>query len=142
LLKQSVEPEKVARLLKTIRRHLGHRIAFAVEDAKIALSEVSNISLPLDFLEETLAANATQSGFDAAIKDKTDRLTRVARECIAKAGSKPGDIDTIFFTGGSSRVPAVQHAISSAAPNARATTGSDFLSVALGLTREAQRKFA
>ena len=33
------EPDKVARLLKAIRRRLGHRIAFAVEGAKIALSE-------------------------------------------------------------------------------------------------------
>ncbi|MGA9795623.1 MAG: Hsp70 family protein [Rhizomicrobium sp.] len=137
LLKQSVEPAKVARLLKTIRRHLGHRIAFAVEDAKIALSEAPQIPLALDFLEDALGANATQPGFDAAIRDKTDRLARVARACIAKAGCKPGDIDTIFFTGGSSRVPAVQRSISTAAPNARATTGSDFLSVALGLTRQA-----
>jgi hypothetical chaperone protein len=142
LLKQSVEPQKVARLLKTIRRHLGHRIAFAVEDAKIALSDEPSTALPLDFLEDALAANATQSGFDVSIRDKTDRLNRVARECIAKAGLAPDAIDTIFFTGGSSRVPAVQRAIASAAPNARATTGFDFLSVALGLTREAQRKFA
>jgi hypothetical chaperone protein len=142
LLKQSIEPQKVARLLKSIRRHLGHRIAFAVEDAKIALSDEASIALPLGFLDDALAANATQSGFDAAIRDKTDRLNRVARECIAKAGLAPDAIDTIFFTGGSSRVPAVQRTISAAAPNARATTGSDFLSVALGLTREAQRKFA
>jgi hypothetical chaperone protein len=142
LLRQSVEPDKVSRLLKTIRQHLGHRIAFAVEDAKIALSDDLRVSLPLGFLEDGLAAHATQTAFDSAIKDKSDRLTRVARDCIAKAGVRTGDIDTIFFTGGSSRVPAVQQAISAAAPNAQAATGSDFLSVALGLTREAQRKFA
>lgn len=142
LLKQAVEPDKVARLLKTIRRHLGHRIAFAVEDAKIALSDMASAPLPLAFLESGLAAQATQTSFDAAIRDKTARLHRIASECIAKAGLKPDAIDTIFFTGGSSRVPAVQRAIASAAPNARATAGSDFLSVALGLTREAQRKFA
>lgn len=142
LLRDAVEPTKVARLLKTIRRHLGHRIAFAVEDAKIALSETTTAPLPLLFLETGLTAEATQTSFDAAIQDKTTRLHRVAAECIAKAGLKPDAIDTIFFTGGSSRVPAVQRAIASAAPNAHATTGSDFLSVALGLTREAQRKFA
>ena len=32
------EPEKVGRLLKVIRQRLGHRLAFAVEEAKIALS--------------------------------------------------------------------------------------------------------
>src|ERR1700744_371060 len=39
LVADSRAPEKVARLLKTIKRRLGHRIAFAVEDAKIALSD-------------------------------------------------------------------------------------------------------
>ena len=41
-----------------------------------------------------------------------------------------------------SRVPAVRDAIVRAAPAPASTTGSDFLSVALGLTREAQRRFA
>jgi hypothetical chaperone protein len=141
LLKQSREPEKVARLLKTVKRHLGHRIAFAVEDAKIGLSDAQTIALPLDFLDAGLRAEASQPCFQSAIQDKLDKLRSVAGDCVARAGVTADRIDTIFFTGGSSRVPAVQKAITGAAPNARATTGSDFLSVALGLTREAQRKF-
>src|SRR6185437_6559484 len=39
LIAGSREPERVARLLKVVRQRLGHRIAFAVEDGKIALSE-------------------------------------------------------------------------------------------------------
>jgi hypothetical protein len=38
-------------------------------------------------------------------------------------------------------VPAVREAIRKAAPDAAVAAGSDFLSVALGLTRAAQRKF-
>ncbi|MEJ0044327.1 MAG: Hsp70 family protein [Rhizomicrobium sp.] len=135
------EPEKVARLLKVVRERLGHRIAFAVEDGKIALSEANAAALPLDFIERGLAAEATRHGFDHAIASRTERLFRTASDCIRDAGLKPDDIHTIFFTGGSGRVPAVRAAIGRAAPNARATTGSDFLSVALGLTREAQKRF-
>jgi hypothetical chaperone protein len=69
------------------------------------------------------------------------RLRGVASACVAAAGLRPQDIHTIFLTGGSSRVPAVRDAIASAAPEAVARTGSDFLSVALGLTREAARRF-
>jgi hypothetical chaperone protein len=136
------EPEKVARLLKVIRQRLGHRIAFAVEDAKIALSDAGATPLLLDFVEAALAADATRHGFDHAIRGKTDRLHAITRSCIRDAGLKPDDIHTIFFTGGSGRVPAVREAITCAVPGARATAGSDFLSVALGLTREAQKRFA
>jgi hypothetical chaperone protein len=141
LLGCSCEPEKVARLLKTIRRRLGHRIAFSVEDAKIALSGVSRALIPLDFIEAALAAEATRGMFESAVRDKTHRLRSAASGCVAAAGLRPRDIHTIFLTGGSSRVPAVRAAIALAAPEAVARTGSDFLSVALGLTREAARRF-
>jgi hypothetical chaperone protein len=141
LLALSAEPDRVSRLLKTIRRHLGHRIAFCVEDAKIALSEAGTAALPLDFLEAGLFAAATRDGFEKAIGDKSAKLTEMATLCITRAGIKPRAVQTIFFTGGSSRVPAVREAIRKAAPDAAIAAGSDFLSVALGLTRAAQRKF-
>lgn len=142
LADNSREPEKVLRLLKVIRERLGHRIAFAVEDTKIALSDSDSAAIALDFVAPALAARATTTGFDRAIRGKTERLTQTAARCIADSGLVPGDIQTIFFTGGSSRVPAVRAAIAKAAPSARAATGSDFLSVALGLTREASRRFS
>jgi hypothetical chaperone protein len=141
LVENACEPEKVRRLLKVIRERLGHRIAFAVEDAKIALSDREAVAIALEFIETALAARATAQRFDQAIRAKTDRLTQVAGQCIADSGLTPDKIQTIFFTGGSSRVPAVRKAIAKAAPSARAATGSDFLSVALGLTREAARRF-
>ncbi|MGZ5961161.1 MAG: Hsp70 family protein [Rhizomicrobium sp.] len=141
LVAGSREPEKVARLLKVIRARLGHRIAFAVEDSKIELSDRTTASLALEFIDMRLAATATRLGFDEAIASRTERLYATAAKCIRDAGLKRDAIQTIFFTGGSSRVPAVREAIARAAPAARIATGSDFLSVALGLTREAQKRF-
>ncbi len=141
LLAQSREPEKVARLLKTIRRRMGHRIAFAVEDAKIELSDLAQTHIPLHFIEPSLAAEASRETFESAVREKTIRLHHVAADCIAAAGLRPHDIHTIFLTGGSSRVPAVRKTIAAAAPDAALRTGSDLLSVALGLTREAARRF-
>ena len=131
------EPKKVERLLKVVRQRLGHRLAFAVEDAKIALSAEQRAAVPLSFLEAGLAITATRVGFDRAIDARLDRLHKTASDCIAAAGLKPPAIDTIFLTGGSSRVPSVRAAIGRAAPSARLAGGSDLLSVALGLTQMA-----
>jgi hypothetical chaperone protein len=131
------EPEKVGRLLKVIRQRLGHRLAFAVEDAKIALSGADRVALPLAFVDDGLAAMAERIDFECAIAAQADRLYLTARSCIAAAGLGAVAIDTIFLTGGSSRVPAVRAAIARAAPSARLAAGSDFLSVALGLTQMA-----
>ena len=137
LVTLACEPEKVERLLEVVRRRLGHRLAFAVEDAKIALSAEDSVAILLGFLEASLAAVATRAEFEGAIEARLDRLNRTARDCIAAAGLGPSSIDTIFLTGGSSRVPAVRAAIARAAPSARLAAGSDLLSVALGLTQMA-----
>jgi hypothetical chaperone protein len=131
----SNEPGKVERLLKVLHQRLGHRLAFAVEDAKIVLSAEESATVPLAFLEAGLGITATRHQLDRAIKARVDRLHRTARACIAAAGLKADAIDTIFLTGGSSRVPAVRAAIARAAPSARLAGGSDLLSVALGLTQ-------
>ena len=136
------EPEKLARLLRVVQKRLGHRLAFAVEETKMTLSAQDSASLPLDFLEAGLAAPATRAGFDRAIEPMTERLSSTARDCIATAGLRPGDIDTVFLTGGSSRVPAVRAAIARTAPAARLAGGTeDLLSVPLGLTQMAGRMF-
>jgi hypothetical chaperone protein len=138
LVSLACEPEKVKRLLNLVRQRLGHRLAFAVEDAKIALSAEERAAMPLAFLEADLATTATRADFDRAIEARTDRLYKTASDCIAAAGLSPAAIDTIFLTGGSSRVPAVRTAIGRAAPSARLAGGSDLLSVALGLTQMAE----
>ena len=143
LVSIACEPEKVDRLLKVVRHRLGHRLAFAVEDAKIALSAEERVAMPLAFLEAGLSAPATRADFDRAIDARIDRLHKAAGDCIRLAGLKPAAIDTIFLTGGSSRVPAVRAAIGRAAASARLAAplagGSDLLSVALGLTQMAGR---
>lgn len=135
LAARAAEPEKVARLLALLRRRLGHRVAFAVEDAKMVLSAEDHAAVALAFIEAGLAAAATRPAFDRAIANGMQRLGRAAHECIAAAGLRPAAVDTVFLTGGSSRVPAVRTAVSRAAPAARIAGGSDLLSVALGLTR-------
>jgi len=141
LVSLACEPEKVERLLAVVRQRLGHRLGFAAEDAKIALSAEERADVPLTFLEAGLAITATRADFDRAIKARIDRLYRAASDCISAAGLKPAAVDTIFLTGGSSRVPAVRAAIGRAAPSARLAAplagGSDLLSVALGLTQMA-----
>lgn len=137
LLSIACQPEKVERLQTLVRQQHGHRLALAVEDAKIALSAEERTTLPLGFLEADLAPTVKRVDFDRAIAAETERLYSVAKNCIAAAGVAPTAIDTIFLTGGSSRVPAVREAVARAAPAARLAGGSDLMSVALGLTQMA-----
>jgi hypothetical chaperone protein len=67
------------------------------------------------------------------------RLRLSIWNCLALAGVDT--VDTVFMTGGSSLVPAVEAVLRDELPDAAIKRGDDFLSVALGLTLEAQRRY-
>ncbi len=135
------EPEKVGRLVTTATKHLGHRIAFSVEDGKIALSDRDEAHIELGFLEKGLEAPASRALFHHTIEREIERLDRAISTCLIEARVSPKAIGSVFLTGGTARVPAVRAAITGALPEARIAQGDDFLSVALGLTRAAERRY-
>jgi len=139
--RQAREPDKTKRLLAVLKRQLGHRMAFAVESGKIALSGEASTRIPLHFIETNLEAPATREAFDETIGSEIMRLRLSVWNCLAMAGVDAADINTVFMTGGSSRVPAIEALLREEFPDASLRRGDDFLSVATGLTREAMLRY-
>jgi len=135
----AVEPEKTERLLTVLTKQFGHRIAFAVEAGKIELTATEEAAIALAYIERNLAASASRAMFDEAIAAELMRLRLAVWNCLALADVD--GVDTVFMTGGSSLVPAVEAVIAQELPAAAIKRGDDFLSVALGLTLEAQARY-
>ena len=138
----AVEPAKARRLRIVIERHLGHRLAFAVEAAKIALSGADETPIEMGFIEAGLSAPATRDGFEDAVAAERARMAAAVAETLKRAGTAAEEIGTVFLTGGSSRVPVLRKAIASVVSPNKFTAGDDMLSVALGLTEEARLRYA
>jgi hypothetical chaperone protein len=138
----AVEPQRTARLLSVLTKHLGHHIAFAVERAKIELTAAQATKIDLALVEAGLAAPATREAFDETIDAELMRLRLAVWNCLALAEVDADGIDTVFMTGGSSLVPAVEAVLREEIPAAAIKRGDDFLSVALGLTLAAQSRYA
>jgi len=62
-------------------------------------------------------------------------------ETLRRAQLAPDDIDTVFLTGGSSSVPALNAANGARLPGATIARGDTFGSVGLGLVLDAHRRF-
>jgi len=60
---------------------------------------------------------------------------------FADAGVKPEDVDTVFFTGGSSGVGLLRERIGAMVPGARRVEGDLFGSIGTGLALDALRRF-
>ncbi|NEO52369.1 MAG: molecular chaperone DnaK [Okeania sp. SIO3B5] len=94
------------------------RLREAAEKAKIELSstKVTNINLPFITADETgpkhLETQLTRAQFEKLVKNLTQSTIKPVEQALKDAGMTPEKIDKIILVGGSTRIPAVQAAIS------------------------------
>lgn len=137
----SYEKNLIARLIRVIRDKAGHHILDAVETSKQHLSEELEVKLNLDFIENDLSVAIQRSKLNDVIQDQLDDIVSTVQETVKQAKVKHSDINAIFYTGGSSKIPSVREQITRLFPEAEVVQGDAFGSVGMGLTIDAQRKF-
>ncbi|MEO5934994.1 MAG: Hsp70 family protein, partial [Duganella sp.] len=141
LLRDSAEQEKLGRLQRLIDERAGHWLAMKVEEGKIALSDAVKVRLELDRLSPALTLELDRAQFDDAISHLVGSVENTVLKLLADAGVAPADVDTVFFTGGSSGVRMLRERIGALVPAARKVEGDLFGSIGAGLALDAVRKF-
>lgn len=134
-------PERIARLRRVIAGRVGHGVAMAVEDAKIALSEAEVARLALSDLTGGPNPLATRAGFEEAVAVPVDRIGGTIAALLASAGVTADQVGTVFMTGGSSGLPVVRRVVQAVLPGVRIATGDMLGSVGTGLALDAARRF-
>jgi len=141
LLAIAHDKTRMQRLVDVLEKRSGHRILYAVEHAKQKLSELTEVILPLNFIENNLSTLITRNELNLVIHDDLNRIITCIMQTIALAGVKPQNISAIFYTGGSTKIPVIHEKINPLFLNAEIVQGDAFGSVGLGLTIDAQRKY-
>ena len=141
LVRDAREQDKLGRLQRLIDERAGHWLAMKVEEGKIALSGAEQVALELDRLSPAVTLDLTRSGFDGAIGHLVGSVEQTVQKMLADAGVQPGQVDTVFFTGGSSGVLSLRERIGAVLPAARKVEGDLFGSIGAGLALDAVRKF-
>lgn len=136
------EKQGISRLLRVIKTRAGHHILDAVEKTKQHLSEKQAVSLDLSFIEEELEVLVQRELLNTVIDEQLERIMETVQQTIKLAGVKGSDLDAIFYTGGSTKIPVIREKINALLPQATVVQGDAFGSVGLGLTIDAQRKYA
>lgn len=130
----------IERLVNVLRKRMGHRILYSIEIVKQQLSEVDTTTLDLSFIEDELVENVRRQTFNEVIQEDLDKILTTIKQTIRLAGIQYSDINAIFYTGGSSKIPVIRAEINALFPNAQIIVGDAFGSVGKGLTLDAQRK--
>jgi hypothetical chaperone protein len=141
LARDAAEPAKLGRLRHLIDERAGHWLAMRVEDAKIGLSATPLVELDLDRLSPPERLQVERAVFEAAIAGLVDQVGATVQRLLGEAGVAADQVDTVFFTGGSSGVAALRERIAAIVPQARRVEGDLFGSIGAGLAIDAARKF-
>jgi hypothetical chaperone protein len=137
----AMQPHLLERLIRVVEQRRGHSALMSAEEAKIELSQEEVARSDLTWIEGDLSVDVTRTSLDRSSSRLSGRLTETARQCARDAGLDAGAITTVFFTGGTSSMPSVRHAIGSVFPDAKVVDGDRFGSVGLGLAIEAALRY-
>lgn len=135
------DPTGIDRLLRLIEQRAGHWLAIEVEDSKIALTGQDSRHIDFGRIEAGLSAELTRALFEDAIAAQLERINASIGQLLADAGVGAEQVDTLFFTGGSSGIPALRHSVATLLPDARQVEGNRFGGIGSGLAIEAHKRY-
>jgi len=131
----------IDRLFKLIEQRAGHWLAMEVEETKIQLTHEESRHVALDRIQPGLSVELTRALFESAIDALLTRVRNSVAKLLHDAGVSVDLVDTVFFTGGSSGIPALRNSVSAMLPNARHVEGNIFGSIGSGLAIEAKKRY-
>jgi hypothetical chaperone protein len=139
--REVADRERFARLLDVVEQRCGHWLALQVESGKIALSSQDSAVLDLERLRPPEQLQLKREDFDVAVDHLVQSVEQTVTGLLQQAGLRAADIDSVFFTGGSSGVKLLRQRIGALVPDARHVEGDLFGSIGSGLAIDAARKF-
>ncbi|MET0208916.1 MAG: Hsp70 family protein [Burkholderiaceae bacterium] len=127
------------RLMRVLKQGDGHRIASAVEQAKIDASlQDAEMAIDLDSAEAGLSTTLTPLDMQQQLAALLETVMVCAHTCVQRAGIRSGDLDAIYLTGGSSALRPFQQALRRSFAGVPLVEGDLFGGVAAGLAYAAR----
>ncbi len=140
MLKTSDDVAAIEALHDLVMYNLGYRLFRAIEQAKIELSSQPTAVVRFDDERVHIEERVTRDEFDRFCAPLLEQLEECTDQLLAPL-PKPVKIDSVFLTGGSSQIPAVQRLYAQKFGAERIRTADAFTSVAEGLGRASDPAF-
>jgi len=137
----ALEKKPLERLLHVIENQQGHNILNEIEQGKCQLSLNTKTNLDFSFIESDFQMAIERKIFEEIIHSKVTQLIQRLLETVKEAQIKNSDIQSIFFTGGSTQIPLIRNTIERLFLGAKIIQGDVFNSVGKGLIIDARNRF-
>ena len=133
LMRTSLAPEKIARLVEVLDDNHGYRLYQAVSRLKEALSAAEKAAFRFEAGSVLIEKTVARADFESWIAPELAAIDDAVDEALERSGLGPDGIDRVFLTGGSSFVPAVRRLFARRFGEAKLEGGAELVSIASGL---------
>ena len=133
LMRTSLEPEKIGRLVEVLDDNHGYRLYQAVSRLKEALSAAEEATFLFEAGSVRIEKAVARADFERWIAPELAAIDGAVDESLERSGLGPDGIDRVFLTGGSSFVPAVRRLFARRFGEAKLEGGAELVSIASGL---------
>jgi hypothetical chaperone protein len=141
LAQYAVEPALLARLVGVLEDELGHDIAFAVEEGKIAANGAGGGRIDLGVVERGLDMMLDAGHLTGILGPMAEQMAESALETVSTAGVVPDSVTHLVFVGGSSLMGVTRQALVARFPQASVHHGSALTAIVDGLSIAAEGAF-
>ncbi|MET3114377.1 putative chaperone protein [Pedobacter sp. CG_S7] len=124
---------KFKNLITLIDNNLGYSVFQSIEKTKIGLSDREVSRFSYSNMEIEIEEEITIVQYEAIIDKDIQKISSYLDDFMLKNNIKPEEIDSLFITGGTSMVRAIQHLFKSRFPLIKVNSGDNFTSVSKGL---------
>jgi hypothetical chaperone protein len=129
----SKNDRKFKNLLTLIDNNLGYSIFQSIEKTKITLSKKDVSPFVYAKMDINIKEEVTLSQYDAIIGKDIKKINQYLDEFLLNNKIDANEIDSLFLTGGTSLVAAIQKLFKTRFPQVPVNSGDNFTSVAKGL---------
>jgi hypothetical chaperone protein len=132
------DKQRVDQLTTLIEDGLGFQLFEAIEQEKRALSSESAAVFRFEYPDIDISEHFTRERFEVASARVSSSILARLDEVLARANLTPQDIDRVCSTGGTAKVPIIQHALEARFGAEKLQALSSFHAVIQGLAERAR----
>tara|TARA_R110002110_G_scaffold415856_2_gene658411 strand:+ start:11864 stop:13120 length:1257 start_codon:yes stop_codon:yes gene_type:complete len=139
----SVSEQKrlVKRAIDILQNKQGHYLLQAAESSKVKLSTALDDIIDISDVEHDLQAFISREEFESCCHNLIHDLQKTIQITLATAGLNANQIDSVFLTGGTTKIPLVCNLVRDIFPDTQFVKGDVHGSVGKGLAITAERFF-
>lgn len=130
---EAEEPTRIRSLIELVDQDLGYLLYRAVERAKCGLSDAETTTFVFDELRRRMRQEIGRDELEEWLAPPLERMAACVDRLTERCGVRGADVDRVFLTGGSSRVPCVRHLFADRFGPDKLRGGRELTTVARGL---------